>query len=43
LPEHELAGVPGDCLVEEIILLSVPGLDAARCLVIATPREERAP
>ncbi|MFA6970181.1 MAG: 16S rRNA (guanine(527)-N(7))-methyltransferase RsmG [Gallionella sp.] len=36
LPEQELAGVPADCTVEQIIPLSVPGLDAARCLVIAT-------
>jgi len=42
LPEQELAGVPDDCLVESIIPLSVPGLDAARRLVIATPRGEPA-
>lgn len=41
-PEHELPGVPEDCRVETVIPLSVPGLDAARCLVIATPREEPA-
>lgn len=35
LPEKELAGVPEDCSVEQIIPLEVPGLDAARCLVIA--------
>ncbi len=39
LPEQELQGVSVDCLVESIIPLSVPGLDAARCLVIATPIE----
>lgn len=42
LPEQELAGVPSDCLVEKIIMLSVPGLDAARSLVIVSPREEAA-
>lgn len=36
LPEQELAGVPADCAVEQIVPLAVPGLDAARCLVIAT-------
>lgn len=35
LPEQELAGVPDDCLVERVIPLHVPGLDAARSLVIA--------
>ncbi len=35
LPEHELAGVPDDCQVERVIPLQVPGLDAARSLVIA--------
>lgn len=39
LPEQELPGVPQDCSVERIIKLNVPGLDAARCLVIATKRE----
>jgi 16S rRNA (guanine527-N7)-methyltransferase len=42
LPEQELAGVPEDCLVEKVIPLSVPGLAAARCLVIATPGRESA-
>ncbi|MDO8351195.1 MAG: 16S rRNA (guanine(527)-N(7))-methyltransferase RsmG [Gallionella sp.] len=42
LPEDELAGVPDDCIMEKIIPLRVPGLDAARCLVIATPRGEAA-
>ncbi len=36
LPEQELAGVPSDCQVERIIPLQVPGLEAARSLVIAT-------
>ncbi|MDO9053485.1 MAG: 16S rRNA (guanine(527)-N(7))-methyltransferase RsmG [Gallionella sp.] len=42
MPENELAGMPDDCVMEKIIPLSVPGLDAARCLVIATPRGESA-
>jgi len=42
MPENELAGVPDDCIMEEIIPLRVPGLDAARCLVIAMPRGESA-
>lgn len=39
-PEHEMSGVPEDCRIEAIVPLSVPGLDAARCLVIATPLGE---
>ncbi|OGS93732.1 MAG: 16S rRNA (guanine(527)-N(7))-methyltransferase [Gallionellales bacterium GWA2_59_43] len=35
-PEQELAGVPEWCHVENIIPLQVPGLQAARSLVIAT-------
>jgi 16S rRNA (guanine527-N7)-methyltransferase len=35
-PEHELAGLPGGCQVERVIPLQVPGLHAARSLVIAT-------
>jgi len=35
VPERELAGVPDDCMVERVIPLQVPGLDAARSLVIA--------
>jgi 16S rRNA (guanine527-N7)-methyltransferase len=35
-PQQELAGVPGGCRVERVIPLQVPGLDAARSLVIAT-------
>lgn len=42
MPENELAGMPDDSVMEEIIPLRVPGLDAARCLVIATPRGESA-
>jgi 16S rRNA (guanine527-N7)-methyltransferase len=36
LPEQELAGVPGGCRIERVIPLQVPGLQAARSLVIAT-------
>lgn len=39
-PEQELACMPDDCSVEQIIPLNVPGLDAARSLVIATPKGE---
>lgn len=38
LPEQELAGVPADCAVEQIVPLEVPGVDAARCLVIVARR-----
>ena len=41
LPEQELAGVPDDCLVEEVLPLRVPGLDAARSLVIARHKGEQ--
>ena len=41
LPEQELAGVPSDCLVEEVLPLRVPGLDAARSLVIARHKGEQ--
>lgn len=37
-PEKELPGVPADCIVERIVQLEVPGLDAARCLVFAVPK-----
>lgn len=37
LAEQELAGVPSDCKIESVIKLAVPGLNAARSLVIATP------
>lgn len=36
VPEQELTGVPTSCRVERIIPLRVPGLSAARSLVIAT-------
>jgi 16S rRNA (guanine527-N7)-methyltransferase len=35
-PEQELAGIPGDCKVDRVIPLQVPGLHAARSLIIAT-------
>lgn len=35
-PEQELAGIEENCRVERIIPLKVPGLNAARSLVIAT-------
>jgi 16S rRNA (guanine527-N7)-methyltransferase len=35
-PENELAGVPAECRVEQVISLQVPGLQAARSLVIAS-------
>lgn len=42
LPEQELAGVPDGCRVERTIPLQVPGLRAARSLVIATCMEKEA-
>lgn len=33
-PDQELQHLPGDVMVERIIQLKVPGLDAARCLVV---------
>jgi 16S rRNA (guanine527-N7)-methyltransferase len=36
LPEQELTGVPGGCRVARVIPLQVPGLQAARSLIIAT-------
>ncbi len=41
-PENELAGVPAECRVEQVISLQVPGLHAARSLVIATCEENNA-
>ena len=35
-PQQELAGVPDGCLVERVIPLQVPGLHAARSLVIVS-------
>lgn len=37
--EKELASMPEDCIVERVITLNVPGLEAARSLVIATQKE----
>src|SRR5574340_517451 len=34
-PEHELSDLPGGCLVERVIPLHVPGVHAARSLIIA--------
>jgi 16S rRNA (guanine527-N7)-methyltransferase len=39
MPQQELAGVPDDCVVDRVIQLNVPGLLAARSLVVATQRE----
>lgn len=41
-PEQELAGIPEDCRVEQVIPLKVPGLNAVRSLVIATCEESKA-
>ena len=38
-PEQELAGVPNGCKVESVIQLQVPGLQAARSLVIVSCSE----
>ena len=35
-PEQEFASLPGGCRIERVIQLQVPGLHAARSLVIAT-------
>jgi len=35
-PEQELAGIPDGCAVDRVIPLQVPGLHAARSLIIAT-------
>ena len=37
-PEAELAAIPADYAVSEVVALKVPGLDAERHLVIITPR-----
>jgi 16S rRNA (guanine527-N7)-methyltransferase len=39
-PEMELASIPAGCELEQIIKLKVPGVDAARSLVIAKVWEE---
>jgi 16S rRNA (guanine527-N7)-methyltransferase len=40
--ERELAGMPKGCKVESVIPINVPGLQAARSLVIATCKENEA-
>jgi 16S rRNA (guanine527-N7)-methyltransferase len=42
MPEQELAGIPEGCRVEQVLPLQVPGLNAARSLVIATCEESKA-
>lgn len=42
MPEQELAGIPEGCRVERVIPLNVPGLNAARSLVIASCEESKA-
>ncbi|MGA7748701.1 MAG: 16S rRNA (guanine(527)-N(7))-methyltransferase RsmG [Gallionella sp.] len=42
LAEQELAGIPGECRVDQVIQLQVPGLHAARSLVIASCEESKA-
>lgn len=37
--EKELASMPDDCVVEKIVELKVPGLDAARSLVVVARKE----
>ena len=39
-PEEELVGIPAGCEIERVIKLKVPGVDAARSLVIAKVWEE---
>jgi 16S rRNA (guanine527-N7)-methyltransferase len=41
-PEQELAGIPGGCRVDRVIRLQVPGLHAARSLIIATCNKSEA-
>jgi len=41
-PQEELAAIPADYAVQEVVALQVPGLDAARHVVIITPRLGRA-
>ncbi len=41
VPERDLANVPNNCLIEQVITLCVPGLDAARSLVIARNKGEQ--
>jgi 16S rRNA (guanine527-N7)-methyltransferase len=39
-PEPELGSIPADCEIESVIPLNVPGLKAARSLVIANVSRE---
>lgn len=39
-PEQELIRLPEDCRIENVITLKVPGLNAARSLVLARKKEE---
>ena len=41
-PQAELAAIPADYAVQEVVALQVPGLDAARHVVIINPRLGRA-
>lgn len=41
IPEKELLRVPDDCAVKKVITLNVPGLNAARSLVVARLKGER--
>ncbi len=41
-PEQELVKVPSQCRIEQVIPLQVPGLNAARSLVIASCEESNA-
>ncbi|HEC12265.1 MAG TPA: 16S rRNA (guanine(527)-N(7))-methyltransferase RsmG [Acidiferrobacteraceae bacterium] len=40
-PREEIAGLPAAYLLEQVVSLDVPGLDAARHLLIITPSEAR--
>lgn len=40
-PQREMASVPEDCRIERVIPLQVPGLRAARSLVIAACKESK--
>jgi 16S rRNA (guanine527-N7)-methyltransferase len=42
VPEQEPAGIPVGCRIERVVILEVPGLQAARSLVIATCKENEA-
>lgn len=42
VPGNELADIPQGCRIDEVIPIQVPGLDAARSLVIASCKESQA-